>query len=97
LTAQDIADLMEKLYQEGKYGQALFIADTCQAFTLFDKITTPNVLALGTSLKGENAYAHHCKLSHYVSSFASWQSESKFLLSISTSLAYQLTKTWVWQ
>jgi glycosylphosphatidylinositol transamidase (GPIT) subunit GPI8 len=37
----------------------LFIADTCQAFTLFDHVETKNVLALGTSLKGENAYAHH--------------------------------------
>lgn len=59
LTAQDIANLMERLYKGGKFKQALFLADTCQAFTLFDKITTPNVLALGTSLRGENAYAHH--------------------------------------
>lgn len=59
LTAQDIANLMERLYRERKFKQALFLADTCQAFTLFDKITTPNVLALGTSLRGENAYAHH--------------------------------------
>jgi glycosylphosphatidylinositol transamidase (GPIT) subunit GPI8 len=61
LTAQDIANLMERLYQEGKFKQALFLADTCQAFTLFDKVITPNVLALGTSLRGENAYAHHVR------------------------------------
>jgi len=59
LMAQDIANLMDKLYGEKKFGTALFIADTCQAFTLFDKITTPNVIALGTSLIDESAYAHH--------------------------------------
>jgi phosphatidylinositol glycan class K len=59
LTAQDIANMMEELAKRKKFGKALFIADTCQAFTLFDKITTPNVYALGTSLRDENAYAHH--------------------------------------
>mmetsp|Transcript_5226 Transcript_5226/g.10881 ORF Transcript_5226/g.10881 Transcript_5226/m.10881 type:complete len:414 (+) Transcript_5226:1-1242(+) len=59
LMAQDIANLMDKLYEEKKFGTALFIADTCQAFTLFDKVTTPNIMALGTSLIDESAYAHH--------------------------------------
>jgi len=59
LMAQDIANLMDKLYEEKKFGKALFIADTCQAFTLFDKVSTPNVMALGTSLIDESAYAHH--------------------------------------
>ena len=61
LMAKDIANLMDKMYEEGKFGKALFIADTCQAFTLFDKVTTPNVMALGTSLIDESAYAHHSK------------------------------------
>jgi len=59
--AQDIANLMDKMHEDKLFGRALFIADTCQAFTLFDKVTTPNVLSLGTSLIGESAYAHHCK------------------------------------
>lgn len=59
MTAQDIANLMEELARRKKFRKALFIADTCQAFTLFDKVTTPNVYALGTSLRDENAYAHH--------------------------------------
>lgn len=59
ITSQDIANLMDKLEANEKFGKALLIADTCQAFTLFDKLKTPNVLSLGTSLRGENAYAHH--------------------------------------
>ena len=57
--AQDIANLMDRMFEEKKFGSALFIAETCQAFTLFDKLTTPNVMAFGTSLTGESAYAHH--------------------------------------
>ncbi|KAL3939827.1 MAG: hypothetical protein SGBAC_005528 [Bacillariaceae sp.] len=59
ITSQDIANLMDKLSAGEKFGKALFIADTCQAFTLFDKMVTPNVLSFGTSLRDENAYAHH--------------------------------------
>jgi phosphatidylinositol glycan class K len=60
LTAQDISNMLQKMYDLGLYKQIVFVADTCQAFTLFDKVTAPNVLTLGTSLKNENAYAHHC-------------------------------------
>lgn len=59
LTAQDVANLMDKLFEEKKFRKALLIAETCQAFTMFDKITTPNVMALGTSLIDESAYSHH--------------------------------------
>lgn len=59
VTSTDIANLMDALSSRNRFKQALFIADTCQAFTLFDKMETKNVLALGTSLKNENAYAHH--------------------------------------
>jgi phosphatidylinositol glycan class K len=59
LMAQDIASGLDQLHLRQKYNQVLFLADTCQAFTLSDKITAPNVYALGTSLRGENAYAHH--------------------------------------
>ena len=59
ITARDIANLMENLHKENKFQKTLLVADTCQAFTIFDKVETENVLALGTSLRGENAYAHH--------------------------------------
>jgi glycosylphosphatidylinositol transamidase (GPIT) subunit GPI8 len=64
LTAHDVANVLARMHIEKRYQRLLFIADTCQAFTLFDKLSTtmtPNVLALGSSLRGENAYAHHCK------------------------------------
>ena len=60
MTAQDLSNVLQKMYNAKKYKQIVFVADTCQAFTLFDKVNAPNVLTLGTSLKNENAYAHHC-------------------------------------
>eukprot|EP00934_Nitzschia_sp_Nitz4_P004583 Nitzschia sp. Nitz4//scaffold45_size130396//70785//71786//NITZ4_003454-RA/size130396-processed-gene-0.219-mRNA-1//-1//CDS//3329552413//4573//frame0 len=59
VTAQDISNLLDEMQNRRRFNKLLFIADTCQAFTLFDKVTTPNVYALGTSLRDENAYAHH--------------------------------------
>ena len=72
MTAQDIANLMDELAARKKFRKALFIADTCQAFTLFDKVKTPNVYALGTSLRGENAYAHHSDVELGISVIERW-------------------------
>lgn len=42
-----------------RYNELLFIADTCQAFTMGDEITSPNVYSVGSSLKDQNSYASH--------------------------------------
>jgi phosphatidylinositol glycan class K len=55
IVAADIASI----FQEMKFKSLLFLADTCQAFTLGNQITTPGVYMLGSSLKNENSYAHH--------------------------------------
>mmetsp|Transcript_18372 Transcript_18372/g.27225 ORF Transcript_18372/g.27225 Transcript_18372/m.27225 type:complete len:329 (+) Transcript_18372:29-1015(+) len=55
ITATDIADILNEM----EYRNVLFLADTCQAFTLGDSITAPNVYMIGSSLRNENSYAHH--------------------------------------
>lgn len=55
ITANDIA----RYFDEMEFNELLFIADTCQAFTLGNSITASNVYMIGSSLKGENSYAHH--------------------------------------
>ena len=55
ILASDIAHALEQM----EYEHVLFLADTCQAFTLGDKITAPNVTFVGSSLRGESSYAHH--------------------------------------
>lgn len=35
------------------------MVDTCQANTLYERFYSPNILAAGSSAKGENSYSHH--------------------------------------
>lgn len=61
ITSLQLANAFRRMHEMGKYQELLFIADTCQAFTLADHIAdqAPNVTAIGSSLKGESSYAHH--------------------------------------
>jgi phosphatidylinositol glycan class K len=60
---QDYEEILSKdinaLFHQMTYREILFVADTCQAFTLGDHIDAPNVTIIGSSLKGESSYAYH--------------------------------------
>ncbi|CDU23584.1 probable GPI8-GPI-anchor transamidase [Sporisorium scitamineum] len=58
ISAVDIADAVEQMWQKKRYHELFFIIDTCQANTLYSKIYSPNVLATGSSEKGQNSYSH---------------------------------------
>ena len=61
ITSLQFAEMFQYMHQHDKYREILFIADTCQAFTLGDHIISrqvPNVYVVGTSLRGESSYAH---------------------------------------
>ncbi|KAJ9475687.1 GPI-anchor transamidase [Pseudozyma hubeiensis] len=58
ISAFDIADAVEQMWQKKRYHQLFFMVDTCQANTLYSKIYSPNVLATGSSEKGQNSYSH---------------------------------------
>jgi glycosylphosphatidylinositol transamidase (GPIT) subunit GPI8 len=47
------------MHRRKRYKEVLLVADTCQASTLGDHITAPNVMVIGSSLRGESSYAHH--------------------------------------
>lgn len=59
LNSQDIADAIEHMHVKKRYNKMLFISDTCQAATLANRLYSPDVLAIGSSLKGQNSYSHH--------------------------------------
>jgi phosphatidylinositol glycan class K len=60
ITSQQIARVFQQMFDMKRYKEILFIADTCQAFTLGDALTdVPNVYMVGSSLRDENSYAHH--------------------------------------
>lgn len=42
-----------------RYHEMLIIIDTCQAASMYEKLYSPNVLAVGSSLVGEDSLSHH--------------------------------------
>jgi phosphatidylinositol glycan class K len=59
ISAFDIADALEQMYEKRRYHEVLFMIDTCQANTMYSKFYSPNVLATGSSEVGESSYSHH--------------------------------------
>ncbi|KAL8292727.1 hypothetical protein RQP46_001339 [Phenoliferia psychrophenolica] len=59
ISAFDIADAFGGMWAKGRYNEILFMVDTCQANTLYTKFYSPNIIATGSSAKGENSYSHH--------------------------------------
>ncbi|KAJ8693951.1 glycosylphosphatidylinositol anchor biosynthesis, variant 2 [Pleurotus ostreatus] len=57
ISAFDIADAFEQMYQKKRYNEIFFMIDTCQANTMYSKFYSPNVLATGSSVLGENSYS----------------------------------------
>ncbi|KAF5310600.1 hypothetical protein D9619_008248 [Psilocybe cf. subviscida] len=58
ISAFDIADAFEQMYQKKRYNEIFFMIDTCQANTMYSKLYSPNILATGSSLLGESSYSH---------------------------------------
>lgn len=57
ITGQDLADIFEQMWQQRRYRRVLFMADTCQANTLFERFYSPNIVAIGSSRRDENSYS----------------------------------------
>ena len=79
ISAFDIADAFEQMYQKKRYGfififkltnllinfffffpsynEMFFMIDTCQANTMYTKLYSPNIFAVGSSNLGENSYS----------------------------------------
>ena len=47
------------MYHNNRYKRILWISDTCQAESLHDTFDVPNVVAIGSSRRGQNSYSHH--------------------------------------
>ena len=61
ITSVQLAEIFQYMHQRDQYREILFLADTCQAFTLGDDVISrrvPNIYVVGTSLRGESSYAH---------------------------------------
>lgn len=59
ITNVDLADAIEDMWEKNRYHEMLLIVDTCQAASMYEKLYSPNVLAAGSSLVGEDSLSHH--------------------------------------
>ncbi|XP_052208365.1 uncharacterized protein LOC127812085 isoform X2 [Diospyros lotus] len=59
LQSHDLADAVKQMKEKSRFKELLIMVDTCQAATLFSQLRSPGVLAIGSSMKGENSYSHH--------------------------------------
>lgn len=59
ITNQELADAIEQMWQKQRYHELFFIIDTCQAASMYEKFYSPNILAVASSLVGEDSLSHH--------------------------------------
>lgn len=59
ISAFDLADAFEQMWEKKRYHEMLFMIDTCQANTMYSKFYSPNIIATGSSEIDESSYSHH--------------------------------------
>jgi len=59
ISSKDLGDALEQMHKQKRYNEIFFMVDTCQASTLHKRFYSPNVVAIGSSLKDENSFSHH--------------------------------------
>lgn len=59
ITSKELGDALEQMWQKRRYHEILFIVDTCQASSMYEKFYSPNILAVASSLVGEDSLSHH--------------------------------------
>ncbi|XP_055380066.1 putative GPI-anchor transamidase [Condylostylus longicornis] len=59
ITNQELADAVEQMWEKRRYNEIFLMVDTCQAASLYEKFTSPNILAVASSLVGEDSLSHH--------------------------------------
>lgn len=57
ISAYDLGDAFQQMYEKKRYNEILFMIDTCQANTMYTKIHSPNILATGSSKLNESSYS----------------------------------------
>ncbi|XP_007885455.1 GPI-anchor transamidase [Callorhinchus milii] len=58
ITNVELADAFEQMWQKRRYHELLFIIDTCQGASMYEKFYSPNIMALASSQIGEDSLSH---------------------------------------
>lgn len=59
ISSFDLADAFEQMWEKKRYHEMLFMIDTCQATTMYNRFYTPNIIGTGSSSKDQSSYSHH--------------------------------------
>ncbi|XP_076259536.1 phosphatidylinositol glycan anchor biosynthesis class K [Rhynchophorus ferrugineus] len=59
ITSQEMADALEQMWQKQRYHEVFFMIDTCQAASMYERFYSENILAVGSSMVGEDSLSHH--------------------------------------
>ncbi|XP_077986599.1 GPI-anchor transamidase-like [Glandiceps talaboti] len=59
ISSIELADAFEQMWQKRRYHEILYIIDTCQAVSMYQKFYSPNIVAAGSSQVGEDSLSHH--------------------------------------
>merc|ERR1719229_1362130 len=59
ITNVELADAFEQMWVKRRYNEIFFMIDTCQATSMYARFYSPNILAVGSSLVGEDSLSHH--------------------------------------
>ncbi|XP_072296765.1 GPI-anchor transamidase [Eucyclogobius newberryi] len=54
----ELADAFEQMWQKRRYNELLFIIDTCQGASMYERFYSPNLMALASSQIGEDSLSH---------------------------------------
>ncbi|XP_078501371.1 GPI-anchor transamidase [Lissotriton helveticus] len=58
ITNVELADAFEQMWQKRRYNELLFIIDTCQGASMYERFYSPNLMALASSQVGEDSLSH---------------------------------------
>uniref|UniRef100_A0A8C5R439 GPI-anchor transamidase n=1 Tax=Leptobrachium leishanense TaxID=445787 RepID=A0A8C5R439_9ANUR len=58
ITNVELADAFEQMWQKRRYNELLFIIDTCQGASMYERFYSPNIMALASSQIGEDSLSH---------------------------------------
>uniref|UniRef100_A0A8C1S4A2 GPI-anchor transamidase n=1 Tax=Cyprinus carpio TaxID=7962 RepID=A0A8C1S4A2_CYPCA len=55
ISNMELADAFEQMWQKRRYNELLFIIDTCQGASMYERFYSPNLMALASSQVGEDS------------------------------------------
>lgn len=59
ISNDELSDAFEQMWQKRRYHELFFVIDTCQAESMYQKFYSPNIVAMASSLVGEDSLSHH--------------------------------------